>query len=204
MSRPLCLMLALSLSLVGCDDDPRRGDCPPGTPCVTDMGTPDGGGGGSCAPADYTAQAEAICATNHPEPDPRTFGATCVDDGQCDSGLCADRFTGGQYCTIACPRGDECPVGYRCDESGRIDAVDTLCFREVCLYGGTDRADCIGNLLDDVEAACTGSSTSCAGELDAWVGCLATAGRQCLPGDACVVERDALERCCPTCAPDRW
>ena len=205
MTRALACLI-LTFVLVGCESE-RRGPagCPPGSVCLEDLGASDSGGGGSCAPADYTAQAESICATNHPQPDPRDFGATCVDDGQCDSGLCADRFTGGQYCTIACPRGDECPVGYRCDESGRIDSVETLCFREVCVYGGTDRASCISNFLDDVDAACTDSIASCAaGELDAWVGCMGSAGRLCFPGDACAVERDALERCCPRCRRDRW
>jgi len=162
-------------------------------------------GGDLCNSADYSAQADAICSANHPEPAPRMMGATCVDDGQCDSGLCADRFTGGPYCTISCPRGDECPVGYRCDESGRIDGVATLCFREVCVYGGTDRADCITNFLDDVDRICTDPLASCTlGQLDAWVSCLSAAGRQCGPGDACVLERDALERCCPLCSSDRW
>jgi V8-like Glu-specific endopeptidase len=52
-------------------------------------------------------------------PAPGSFGSSCLQSSDCDSGLCAaDSYTGTSYCTRACTSQDPCPVGAECVPAG--------------------------------------------------------------------------------------
>lgn len=157
------------------------------------------GAAGSCKSSDFEDDVVAFCsAQNPPPPAAGELGAACADDdAQCTSNICLHPF--GQpsaYCSIACPQGNECPVGFNCQDSG---TRGPLCYEAVCIYGGTDTADCITTMTDEAEAAC---GEGCGAKFGAWIDCLKQAGRICDKSQAdteCGIERGLLESCCSLC-----
>lgn len=164
----------------------------------------DGGAGGACSSADFEAQVIAICkAQNPPSPAPGEMGASCADGTQCDSSYCLEPFGNAAYCSLLCPAGNECPIGYACQDTGTADGA--ACYQTVCVYGGTDSADCTKNLLDEVDTACHSECT--AAKVHGWMDCLEGAGRVCGPEDAaekCGPERGLVESCCLACDTFDW
>lgn len=163
-----------------------------------------GAGNTACSATDFEDKVVAICKTQHPAaPQPREIGASCVTDNQCNSGFCLNPFGQAAYCSVTCPGGNECPLGFRCEDTGT--SIGPGCYEDVCLYGGTDAADCTTNLLQELEAACR--SDCAVTRTQAWIDCLASAGRLCGTGDAsehCGAERGLLESCCFGCDAGNW
>lgn len=193
----LTLGLAVQITVVACGGGSGGGG--------GDETTPGGGGGAGggtsagCSSADFEAQVVAFCKTqNPPSPKPGEMGAGCVDGTQCDSQYCLEPFGSSAYCTILCPNGDECPIGYSCQDTGVPGEV--ACYQDVCIYGGSDAADCTANLLAELDAACTSECAESRPQM--WMDCLAGAGRLCGQSDAsekCGTERGLLEACCLGC-----
>lgn len=190
----LRISLASAVLLVGCSPTPGLifVDAP-----VDDSPT------SSCDPMTYEAQAIAFCrAQMEPSSSPGTTGASCASDGQCTSGICLEPFGSGEhYCTDACPRGDECAFGYACQDTGTIGPA---CYRTVCIYGGSDAADCVSNTMREIREACT---SDCGGRLGGWLDCLVASGRICSNSQAdarCGIERGLLEECCLGCCSTCW
>jgi hypothetical protein len=201
MNRQLAAVLAALLTLAACDDEGGGG-----SGAASDdfngsgAGGSDGSGAGSsqCDSGDYQNDVVAFCEKQFPsEPAAGEFGASCVDDGQCDSELCVDSSF-GSHCSMPC--GDaECPIGYACEED--FETGFPLCFEEICIYAGMDKADCVTNLLDELDAAC--ESDCDVATTEAWIGCLGGAERLCGTddaSDACGAERGILEACCFGCS----
>ncbi|MCY1054743.1 hypothetical protein [Nannocystis sp. SCPEA4] len=226
ISTPKLLALALTttaVSLIGCGDagtgssglsvtgtgpgsgtdGPATGDQPT---AASGANTDDSGGDtGACASSDFDAQVIAFCkAQNPPTPEPGELGASCTDDTQCASQICLEPFGSPQtYCSWPCPAGDECPLGFNCQDTGT--SLGSVCYQGVCIYGGSDAADCTTNLLAELDAACM---SECSVErIEGWLNCLAGAGRLCGTDSAdeqCGVERGLLESCCGGCDPSNW
>lgn len=208
------MIVCLALCGAGCQEDGGSGS--DGGTVTFDAG-PDGSADGgtqviidpgpeaepegmpACSADDYEEQIITFCRTQTPgAPEPRSLGAQCQGDAQCDSGEC--RF---DVCMIECPRGDECPIGFACQDVG----TDTPACREtVCIYGGSTFDDCLREMNDQFDAACRpGSEPGCEDDAEAWLACLNDHGRICSnveAGDACGVERVRLERCCIFCGGD--
>jgi V8-like Glu-specific endopeptidase len=91
-------------------------------------------------------------------PVPGSFGASCLDAGDCDSGLCAaDSHTGTSYCTRACTAQDPCPVGAECIPTGN---------ENVCAMKNTGGQNAVPGVDGDVLiGSCAVSSTR---PLDVW------------------------------------
>jgi len=158
---------------------------------------------GVCSSDDYKDQVTAFCKTqNPPAPGPGELGASCVNDGQCDSAVCLEPFGNAAYCSEECPNGNECPMGYSCQDTG---AGFAACYQDVCEYGGIDTSSCVSNLLGELDSGC---NSSCAkADVEAWLGCISIAGRLCGSDDAdaaCGAERGILESCCLGCGSGIW
>lgn len=167
-------------------------------------GTGGSGGTGVCASSDFEDLVISICKTQHPPaPQPGELGAPCSSDAQCDSSYCLEPFGSAAYCSALCPAGNECPLGFDCQDTGTGDG--SACYQGVCLYGGSDATDCTKNLLGEMDTAC--HSECSIGRIEGWIDCLAGAGRLCGPEDAaekCGVERGLLEDCCIGCDGFEW
>lgn len=173
----------------------------------TGSGGGEGGGssGSACSSADFEQQVIAICkAQNPPAPAPGEMGASCADGNQCDSMYCLEPFGSAAYCSLLCPTGKECPLGYTCTDTG--NPGEAACYQDVCVYGGSDSADCTKNLLAELDTAC--SSDACtASKIHGWMDCLEGAGRVCGPEHAaeyCGPERGLVESCCSGCDDADW
>lgn len=227
ISAPNILALALTLtsaaaSVVGCGDSDPGGsvsasgdtgsvsatngadtDSPTSSASHATIGGSGGGDegeGGVCSSADFEAQVIAFCkAQNPPEPGPGELGATCASDMQCDSDICLEPFGSPYaYCSIPCPKGDECPIAFSCQDTGT--SLGPACYQGVCIYGGTDASDCTTRMLAELDEACSSECTL--GRIEGWMDCIAGAGRLCGPEDAdahCGIERGLLEDCCSSC-----
>jgi hypothetical protein len=170
-----------------------------------DVNGGNGGGGGdsaACSATDFEDQVVAICkAQNPPAPGPGELGASCAGDDQCSSTVCLEPFGSAAYCSLQCPAGNECPQGFDCSDTGT--SLGPACYQGVCVYGGSDTADCTKNLLAELDAAC--HSECKVTRAQAWMDCLAGAGRLCGPEEAsehCGAERGLLESCCFGCGSD--
>ncbi|MEM9074411.1 MAG: matrixin family metalloprotease [Myxococcota bacterium] len=108
---------------------------------------------GECVSAD-----DVVC----PDCGPRSFGASCESDGQCESSLCALG-----RCTTTCERQEDCSEGAECGPEGWCRAP--MLSRDVCEVG----EDCMSGLClqGEDDAACTNE-------------CLTDA--ECLAGEVCV------------------
>lgn len=195
--RLLCItLIALGFA---CGDDDRGRPLSDSGSDTTMVDT--GGGGGACSSAALMTDVVEFCRTQNPDaPAPRSIGAACTTDSQCDRDWCYDGFS-GQYCTVPCPLGTECPPDFSCQDLGGTRGPG--CQREICVYGGTDAADCVTNLNREVEEGCR----SCQNELRAWLTCIRGAGRLCGPSQAdaaCGIERGLLESCCIGCSTSSW
>jgi hypothetical protein len=116
---------------------------------------------------------------------------------------CLEPFGSLAYCSMPCPAGNECPIGFDCQDTGTSDGA--ACYQGVCVYGGSDATDCTANLLEELDIACT--SECDVGRIQGWVDCIAGAGRLCGPEDAaekCGVERGLVESCCFACDGFNW
>lgn len=168
-----------------------------------DGGDGTGGSGGVCSSSDFESQVITFCkAQNPPSPNPGELGASCVDGSQCSSQYCLEPFGSAAYCSLLCPNGNECPIGYSCQDTG-VDGP--ACYQDVCIYGGSDAAECTSNLLDELDTAC--HSECEASRVQAWIECLAAAGRLCGQEDAaekCGIERGLVESCCIACDTFSW
>lgn len=200
------VMVAAGVGVVGCGG---RGSTGGGGDGGDDVGAGVGGEGagssGVCSSKDFEDQVITICkAQNPPSPQPGETGASCADGTQCDSQYCLEPFGSPAYCSLLCPMGSECPQGYSCQDTGTADGA--ACYQDVCVYGGTDAADCTANLLAELDTAC--SSSDCeAGKIQGWMDCLTGAGRVCGPEDAaekCGIERGFVESCCAGCDESSW
>ena len=130
------------------------------------------------------------------------MGASCNDDGECASNVCLEPFGSPAYCTIQCPAGNECPVGYSCTDTGAGSSLGNACYQSVCLYPGGDTADCVERVLDEADIACT---QGCESQLETWFGCLEGAGLLCTSSGAdaaCGAQRGLLSSCCSRCDND--
>lgn len=204
MRNPILVILAFALAAV-----PAAVSCSIGGSGSSGTETSGSGGqGGSavaaCSSADFEAQVIAFCKTENPSsPAAGEMGASCVDSTQCSSDYCLEPFGNSAYCTVLCPNGNECPIGYSCQDTGTLDGA--ACYQDVCIYGGSDAADCTANLLSELDSAC--NSECKAARAHAWMDCLAGAGRLCGSEDAaekCGVERGLLESCCNGCDSFNW
>lgn len=207
MRNPILVLLAFALAAVPAAVSCNTGGGGGGSGGSETVGDGAGGPGGSsgvCSSMDFEAQVIAFCKTqNPPSPGPGEMGASCVDGTQCNSNYCLEPFGGSPICTILCPNGNECPVGYSCQDTGAPEGA--ACYQDVCIYGGIDASDCTANLLAELDNACTSECT--AARVHGWMDCLAGAGRLCGNSDAdekCGVERGLIESCCISCSSGDW
>lgn len=157
------------------------------------------GAAGSCKASDFENDVVTFCTTqNPPPPGAGELGAACADDdAQCTSNICLHPY--GQpdaYCSMACSQGDECPVGFECQDSG---TGGPLCYESVCIFGGKDKADCVTSMTQEAKAAC---GAGCGEKFGQWLDCLNKAGRICSASQAdseCGIEQGLLRACCPLC-----
>lgn len=206
MRNPILVLLAFALAAVpaavSCNIGGGGGGA--GGEETDGSGGQGGSSGDACSSADFEAQVVAFCKTqNPPSPAPGEMGASCVDSTQCSSNYCLEPFGNSAYCTVLCPNGNECPIGYSCQDTGTPDGA--ACYQDVCIYGGADASDCTARLLDELDFACTSDCT--AARAQAWMDCLAGAGRLCGSQDAdekCGVERGLVESCCNACDTGNW
>jgi len=200
------ILVCIALGLVACGNDVRRvGDSGVGSRPRPDGGIVIGDSSttASCSASDFSDDVVAFCRNQNPAaPGPRTMGAGCTGDTQCDSAVCLEPYGSSAYCTIGCPLGTECPLGFSCQDTG--SSLGSACYQDVCIYGGRDAADCVSNTNGELDTAC---SSSCQSELRVWLTCLRDAGRICSGSHAaelCGIERGLLESCCPSCGVSTW
>jgi hypothetical protein len=181
------------------DDSSLDASSADGAVATTDGAAGSDGATGICTASDFENDVVAFCSTQNPSPPAAgELGAPCADDdSQCTSNICLHPY--GQtvaYCSMACPQGDECPVGFSCQDSG---TRGPLCYEGVCIYGGADSSDCITTMTKEAQAAC---GQGCGEKFSAWLDCLNKAGRICGKTHAdseCGIERGLLESCCSLC-----
>jgi hypothetical protein len=165
---------------------------------------PEGGRDARCSPLDFEEQAVAFCRAQAPDqPAPRTLGAPCQDDMQCESNVCNDE----RQCSLFCPRGDECPSNWYCDrERTRRDAF--ACKADSCFYTPEAFVDCLREINRELESVCSpNAEVECQTSAKDWLACLIDNGRICSQeqaGQACGIERIRVEECCPFCDVGRW
>ena len=181
---------ALALALIACG-----GSGPHVSGSTQDMSS----GGLVCSFVDFNPEVTAFCKKQFPAPPAAgATGAACTGDTQCSSQRCLMPFgSGEQYCTVPCPNGTECPVGFTCQDAGPGNG--SLCYRAVCIYGGQDPADCVVQVKTEIDSACR---SGCGDEFKAWIDCLANAPLICSQSEAqsrCGIERGFLDTCCPSC-----
>lgn len=183
--------ITLSVVLVACG-----GSGPTASGSIADMST---GTGLVCSFVDFNAQVTSFCKKQFPSPPAAgTTGAACTGDSQCSSQSCLMPFGSGEhYCSLPCPNGTECPAGYSCQDAGAGNG--SLCYRDICIYGGQDPSDCVVQVKTEIEQACF---SHCGDEFKAWIDCLAAAPLICSRSEAqtqCGIERGFLDSCCPNC-----
>ena len=94
----------------GADDAPADSACPL---TVDDAGVTHGCGKGDNGPGDRDDGGGAAAP---PPPDASAdasglpFGASCLDNKQCTSGVCFLYTVRGQFCTLACMSNADCPA----------------------------------------------------------------------------------------------
>ncbi len=123
-TRPLGLLLAATLiAAAGCSDEGS------GTGNGSGTGTPDGAGidfmvgGSDLGGADQSGASDVVLDVG--EPDPGTFGASCKQNDECDSGYCI-QGRNGKVCSKSCI--EDCPSGYLCAEQKGVGGdVGYLC-----------------------------------------------------------------------------
>ena len=149
MRYPVLVILACALAAVPAGVSCIGGGGGGGGDETSGSGGTGGSSGAACDSADFESQVVAFCkAQNPPSPAAGEMGASCVDKTQCSSNYCLEPFGSSAYCTVLCPVGDECPVGYSCQDTGAPEGA--ACYQEVCIYGGSDASDCTANLLDEL------------------------------------------------------
>ncbi len=202
--RALSLLL-LVVAVVGCGDDAGRSDSGGDEDGETGGGEGAAGPGpAACASEDFQAEAIAFCEKQFPsEPAPGQLGASCTDDGQCDSQVCLEPFGSAAYCSLECPQGDECSVGFSCQDTG---AGYSACYQGVCIYGAGSKSECVTDLLEEVDRACEPDGCTEA-TVRGWVDCLAASERLCSTvdaDDACGAQRGLIDSCCVGCNDQSW
>ncbi len=191
MSTNVAVVACLALLLVACGGG--------GTHTAGQNGSRDMTTGVVCSFVDFDTQVTAFCKKQFPLPPAAgTTGAACTGNAQCSSQNCIMPFgSGEQYCTVPCPNGTECGHGYSCQDAGPGNG--SLCYRNICIYGGQDASDCVVQMKNEIDTACR---SGCGSELQAWIGCIAAAPLICERTEAqtqCGIERGYLDSCCPAC-----
>jgi hypothetical protein len=79
---------------------------------VDDAGVTHGCGQGSMGPGDRDDGGDALAPPVDASPDASNlpFGAMCLDNAQCASGVCFDFKVRGQFCTKQCNSNADCPA----------------------------------------------------------------------------------------------
>lgn len=177
--------LALGATLAACE--------------IVQQGDPSSTDEGGCSKDGFQDEVTAFCVAQFPPaPAPRTLGATCEADVDCDSGIC-DVYAERSTCAVSCA-GEACPAGFRCDDSD-----GELCLPVEVHYAGGSKSECVTALLATLDGVCASECEP--SKVRAWMDCLSGAAPMYdreQADDACGVELGLLQSCAPDSLVSNW